>query len=924
MTASLLSTKFYVPPVRLDGVSRPRLIELITNSLKIPGSITLVSGPAGFGKTSLLSEFTNSIPSKPAWVSLDETDDDPIQFWSYFITACQIIQPEIGRSALENVKSPIPQPPDALMTSLINDLAELNQEIVLILDDFHYIQNESIHNSLIFLLEHLPAKIHLIISTRVDPPWPLARFRARNRMVEIRTSDLRFSPIEATSFLNNVMGLTLTPPEVEALEERTEGWIAGLQLAALSMKGRSDISSFIKAFTGSHIYIAEYLVEEVLKRQPEEVQSFLIRSSVLDQLNGDLCQVVTEIPNSRLILINLHRMNLFISGIDQEGQWFRFHHLFKDLLLARLRLNHSPEFISSLHHRASIWYEENESYPEAIEHSILGSDYSHLVSLIEKVALPMILQAYVRTLERWMSFIPQNLLEDNPKINLAFAWMNLLRGTFPLAMPYLSRLQIIYSKNSMNDEPSVLGEWFTLQSQLENSQGKPEASKDLANKALELLPATEIHVRSMANINLATAYQMMMNYDHAADVFKTIVSNSQTIGDFTFETLGTSGLGRMLLLQGRLHECLQVASAGIDRMEALGKVTPFGATLYGEVGQVYYNWHQLEQVKKYTSLSKQVSGKNGYSDPEVFNYITLSKIYQMEDDWKAAADYMEKATELSRLIPPALIEENIVAQQVTVNLAFGRLDEAKSILNRYGFSFDEDFDYPDRSVSKVGPHTRGLIFMSALRLLLAVSKKQNIHNLIPEGIIAATKLIDREIGAHSIPTALETLLIRSQLHSALGDESKEIGDIQQALKIAEPEGFISLFIEGGLLIARSLVKCSNMDLSEICQASFLQNILSSFPEKMIQSINVSTLLPIGTKDTKIINTSSLTEPLTRRELEVLQLIARGDSNQEIADKLVITISAVKKHSSSIFGKLAVNNRTQAVVLARQSGLINSD
>lgn len=938
MSISLLSTKLYIPPTRANAVKRPRLVEKLLVGLNQPGSFTLLSSPAGFGKTTLLSEFVAQLRQPVAWVSLDEGDNDPFRFWSYLIAACQPVREGVGESALALFR--LPQPPlvEAVPAILINDLTRMGIDLALVLDDYHAIQNETIHAALAFLLEHLPGNLHIVVSTRIDPPWPLARFRARNQLVEIRAQDLRFTAEEAASFLNRMMGLNLSSQDVAALEERTEGWIAGLQLAALSLKGRSDIPAFVRAFTGSHVYIAEYLVEEVLQRQPEEVQAFLLQTSLLDRLEAGLCEAVTGNENGQSMLVALHRTNLFVISLDDEGRWFRYHHLFADLLRALLRQTLPVDAIADLHRRAAAWYEQSDMTPEAIAHALAGEDYSHAVQLVEKVALPMILQASVSTVEGWLQGFPPGYLERKPRANMAFAWMNLLRGTFAQATPYLERLETIFSTPGVGDEdPSLLGEWLAIQSKLLNLQGKPAESRDLANRALRTLTEADAHVRSMLYVNLATAYQQMLDYDHAAEAFQMIVRDAQATGDYVVETLGTSGQVQMVLQQGRLHLAFETASEGIKRVEASGKNIPFSATLYGEVGQIYYHWHQLDQAKKYLLRSMETSGRTGYIDPELYYHVMLSRMFQMEENWDASSQEMQKAGELMQAVPPVMIREEVISQQVRVYVAFDRLSAAQAVLQTEGFSFGDTFGFPDLSQGPGEPvrpvtHPVGLLYNSALRVLLYQSRlKPDLFNL-KRGIELASRLLAGEIQCQQTPIALETLLLRSQLYAALGDGRNSLADVAKALELAEPEGFISIFVEEGAPIAEVLAILLEPNASGTIQSDgirrkpFIRQVLAAFPGKEPYPADSSQRLTAdrqAARDAVVMDESlALIEPLTSRELEVLQLIAAGDSNREIAEKLVITVSAVKKHASNILGKLGASSRTQAVARARQFGVLS--
>ena len=929
MAVSLLSTKFHIPRTRSNAVSRPRLTGKLLTAVKRSGSFVLLSGPAGFGKTTLLSEFINQLQHPVAWVSIDPADNDPISFWTYLITACQTIQREIGESALALLQTPQLLPDGVIPTLLINDLVKLKNDLVLVLDDYHEIHIPSIHADLSFLLDHLPDKLHLVVSTRVDPPWSLARFRARDQLIEIRAADLRFTTEETAAFLNQVMGLNLSAENVSALEARTEGWIASLQLAAISMKDRSDINGFIKAFTGSHVYIAEYLIEEVLNHQTEEVKTFLLQTSILERLNDGLCSAVSGLPDRPVVLKNLYQANLFVVPLDEDGQWFRYHHLFADLLKAHLRHSLPPDAIAVLHQRAAVWYEQSDMVPEAIEHALAARDYSHAAQLIGKVALPMVLQGYVRTVDGWLRSIPQEYPEHSPQLMMAFAWLHLLRGDFAGAAPYLERLTAIFATPYMsNQDPSLLGEWLALQSKLLCVQGKPAESCTLANRALQLLPAANTHVRNMVYINLATAYEQLLDYDRAAETFQMIARDARETGNFAFEILGISGQAQMFLQQGQLRLGFEVASQGIHRVEDSGRSTPFSATLYGELGQIHYQWHQLDQARSYLQRSIQASGLSGYSDPEIYNHVMLSRMYQMEGNWDASAREMGKASDLARAIPPAMIRENIISQQIRVDLAFERLSAAQMILEAEGFIFGDVFNFPDLAPGTNVTHPLGLLYNSALRVLLFLARiKDDLANL-ERGIELATLVLAGELQCRQIPIALETLLLRSQMHTALGNEPDSLADVAKALELAEPEGFISIFVEEGSPIADSLTDLVSRNLPGMVQPDYVQKILAAFPATQpVHAVHGEPPAPnsrAGMDVIKVDESLVPIEPLTPRELEVLHLIAAGDSNQTIADKLFITLSAVKKHTGNIFNKLNVSSRTQAVVRARLLGLIFMD
>ncbi len=478
---------------------------------------------------------------------------------------------------------------------------------------------------------------------------------------------------------------------------------------------------------------------------------------------------------------------------------------FNDLLRSRLQREISKTDIAVLQQHAAFWYEKAGMITEAIEYFNKAGNYQHVVHLVEEVAFFMILQGQVRSVESWLQAIPQNYIEKSPKINMAFAWMNLLRGTPEHAAQYIEHLRKIFSSNNeIQLEPSFKGEWLALQAKLLILQGKPSESRDVANQALIILPETDFLVRSMVNINLATAYEQMLEYDRAAEIFQMIAQNARITGDYTFEIIGTSGHARMELVQGKLHKTYEIASQGISRVETSGKKTPFCATYYGELSQVYYQWHQFDQSRSYSLKSMQMSGKSGFSDPEIYHNLLLSKIYLMEGDLPAAAMEMKKAIDLAGRIPPAMIRENVIHQQVNIYLASDNLEEAKERFKQEGFLFGKSLSFPDLQPNSYSAQTYGMLYLSALRVYLFDALKNNDLAKLKHGVTLAEIVLAGELHCHHNLAALEVLLIRSQMYDALGDESNYLADILKALELGEPEVFISIFIEQGKPIEKGL------------------------------------------------------------------------------------------------------------------------
>ncbi|HEX7568553.1 MAG TPA: AAA family ATPase, partial [Anaerolineaceae bacterium] len=524
MSVSLLSTKLYILPARLNAIARSRLTEKLLTSLNQPGSFVLLSGPAGFGKTTLLSEFVAGLRWPVAWVSLDEGDNDPIRFWTYLITACQSILEDVGKSALELFSTPQPLPEDTVPTILINDLAMQNRSVVLVLDDYHEIKNSSIHASLLFLLEHLPHNLHIIVSTRTDPPWPLARFRARNQLVEVRAQDMRFTTEEAASFLNQLMGLNLSTANVAALEERTEGWVAGLQLAALSMKGHSDIASFVTAFTGSHVYIAEYLIEEVLKRQPEDVQGFLLKTSILEHLNAGLCEAVTGCEDGQSVLMALYRANLFLFPLDDEQKWYRYHRLFADLLAYRLKQTLPAKEILKLHSLASAWLAQNDLLDEAIHHALVGKDYERAILLVERVARTMMFTGRVNDLRKWLEALPEASFDAHLYLKIYRTWIDLLQGKMDLSEPALLKMEtMLRSLPPSPENNTLLKEMIVILSHWVALAGNTTRAIHLSEEALKFLPEGDQASRARVFSALAISYGSEGDVQKADTAFRECI-----------------------------------------------------------------------------------------------------------------------------------------------------------------------------------------------------------------------------------------------------------------------------------------------------------------------------------------------------------------------------------------------------------------
>jgi LuxR family maltose regulon positive regulatory protein len=692
MAAPILATKLYVPLPRQKIVTRQRLIDRLSEGTN--RRLILISAPAGFGKTTLLGQFVALLQRPTAWVSLDEGDNDPVRFWTYLIKACQMVQDGVGESALALFRMPQPLPVEAVPAILINDLTRLDRDLLLILDDYHTIQNETIQTAFVFLLEHMSGNLRIVVSTRVDPPWPLARFRARNQLIEIRAQDLRLSIEEAVEFLNRTMGLSLSAEDMAALEERTEGWVAGLQLAALSMKGRRDIAGFVKAFTGSHVYIADYLVEEVLQRQPDDMQAFLLQTSLLERLNAGLCDALTGNQNGQVVLAALHRSNLFVFPLDDEGQWFRYHHLFVDLLQARLRQALPADEIADLHRRAASWYEQNGFAIEAVNHLLAARDFEEAARLVEQNTFPLMTRGELATLLKWIDALPAELTRHRPSFLLAKAWALTFAGAAGQIEMLLQQVEAqIEREGETPAGHEILGNVTALRAFFTLMAGDDERALELAERAETLLPARSIEARwsspytlaahSVLPYTLGMAYRSRGQYEQAAEAFAREAQLFSAPEAILIWAIATIELAITRRMQGKLREADLICRRALHRIADQGAL-PFGslARLDAVLSDVLREQNFLDEA--YQRVSGAIERVQSWAMPtdRLTFYLTLMRAQEAQGNYAGARETLHLAKELKAAHPVFLDLARLVdLYEIRLALAAHDFTEAGSLMN---------------------------------------------------------------------------------------------------------------------------------------------------------------------------------------------------------------------------------------------------
>ncbi|MEJ2265655.1 MAG: LuxR C-terminal-related transcriptional regulator [Anaerolineales bacterium] len=940
---NLLATKLHRPSIPAKWVPRPHLIQRLNEGLGRDRQVTLVSAPAGFGKTTCVSEWLNTLDRWPVtWLSLDPSDDDPGRFFAYFLAALQKLGPDLGHEIEGVMRSGQLPPAEIISTTLINDILKLDGRFLLVLDDLQVIQDRFILQVLENLVTNPPQPLHLVLLTREDPPLPLARLRANNLLTEIRARDLRFASRDADRFLNEVMGLSLSQADIAALEDKTEGWIAGLQLAAIAMGSsrqssrlprsspsapdRASPSPFIANLSGSHRFILSYLTEQVLSRQPQEIQGFLLQTSILDRLNSDLCNAVTGRSDSHALLERSFNANLFLVPLDDEGQWYRYHHLFADLLRDLQDTLHKDK-TAALHQRASHWYAQAGMVSEAIQHALAGEDFAMAVNLLENHAMGMIMQGYAKTVNAWVGAIPEGWASQSPRTNLAFAWMHVLRGAYSQAVPYLERLEGTFSDSqvSAEDRRSLKAEWLVMQSLLLSREGKTTESLALAGEALEIAPQEDSRVRSLACFGLACAYQEMDDYDRVVDAYQRAIQHGRAAQNPIVEMLSTSGLARLAFEHGQLHLAFEIAAPVSARVEASGSPPPISTVVFGILGEIYCQWYQTEPARSYILRALRLSTLGGYNSGMTGCRVLLSRLSQLEGDLETAAREIQKAIDLMQAETPDYVRQEAVSQQVCLYLARGRPGAAEMALQGQGFSFREGFSFPDLPSGQRISHSIGLLYNSGLRLLLYQARAGRNLAGLSSGIDLADQLVARALRSRHIIVALGALLLRAQMRAALGDQRASREDYAKALELGEAEGFIGVFIEGEPPVAEALADLVKRNQLGTVQPGYVKGILAAFSGSGLPGAphdeQPAPDLPPASGPVALVEPETPVEPLTDRELEVLGLMAEGLKYKEIAARLFISLNTVRFHVKAIYGKLNVNNRTGAIQMARQRRIL---
>jgi LuxR family maltose regulon positive regulatory protein len=890
----LLATKLHIPQLQADIVPRPHLFERLEAGLA--RKLTLISAPTGFGKSTLVADWLAENGLRAAWLSLDQGDNDPVRFWAYLIAAIQTIYSEVGEEAWQIVDASRLRSIEPVAISLINDISQLPNDIILILDDYHVIQAEQIHTGLGYLLEHQPPNLHIVLITRVDPSISLARLRVHNQLIEIRAEDLQFSLEEATTLFNEKMGLNLKPEHIKALNTHTENWVVGLQLAALSLKGLSSYDTFIKDFTGGHQFILDYLTEEVLDTLPKSQREFLLRTSILDRFCGSLCQAVTGDPSSQQQLEEIRKRNLFLIPLDVEGRWYRYQHLFAEVLYALLERDHPGE-IGALHLKAAEWF-DSEGYPgEAVDHALQSGDYIRARELVLRHWMPVLHRGEMATVLRWLDALPENGDKVDPYIPLARCWALFLSWQNSAIGSHLEQADLAYQRLVEDgslagaQQNQVAAQLAMMRSVLARERGHHVESVAYAEEAADLIPQELLEGIGTAWNMLAAARAGAGDFDGAIEAYQRGIVLAYEEGNLVGAYGCIYGQAMYMLVQGRLKEADRLCRTAIDRAVREGhREFPAAGWLFITMARIMMERGDLDEAELNLREGLRIARPGGFNEAMRSGRYFRAHLAAARGDLESATEIFEDTTRLIQAMEEPYLTGELNWHWAVHDLDTGDLKAAREKL----LILEEK--------CAATQHANLLLWWRSLhpRLLCAEERFEEALTALDESIAQVRTV-------NSNGEMIRLLALKSVALDALGDKIPARTAIREAIGIGAAEGFIWRWLDAGPRIVPLLRDLrTDQDTPQNFQ-SYLDSLLDACKDKFGQSETP----PHGVQ-------SNL---LTPRELEIMRLIRKGYSNPEIASKLVVTLNTVKKHTSNIYGKLGVSSRTQAIARARELNLL---
>ncbi len=909
MATKILATKLYVPLPRPETISRPRLLGHLRHILN--RKLTLISAPAGFGKTTLICDWIGTCGKSVAWLSLDEGDNDPVRFISYLVAAIQTTKAGLGEGVLQMLHDSQRQPLqiEMVLTTLLNEISialdppstrgakqpQSEEGFILVLDDYHVIDSKLVDNALAFLVEHMPPQMHMVIATREDPALPLARLRVRNQLAEMRAADLRFTPAEAAEFLNRAMGLNLSTENIAALESRTEGWIAGLQLAALSMQGHAsrDAASFIKSFTGSHRFVLDYLIEEVLEQQSEKLQTFLLHTSILDRMCGSLCDAVLLDPSTsgQETLGQLERANLFIIPLDNERQWYRYHHLFSDLL--RQRLGQTRE-VSEYHLRASAWHEANNDLTEAFHHAFLANDFERAARLAEIAWQSMERNFQTLAWLGWVKKLPDAVVYSRPWLCVEIGWAYSDVGELEPSEAYLQNAeQALVGKTDHEEFKSIPGTIALIRAGNAQIDGDLAETVRYAELSVQLTPANDSLTRAQAAITLGFTRWATGDVEASLHAMQTWVDDMQKLGNHMYVLASAFVVADMQIILGRLGEAEKTLQQNIQKAEEFGH-TAEAVTAHQHLGLAMIAHERGDDTVATQRLqtAAELGQRSTLIDWSHRWNLAQARLKISDGELDSALQCLE-AAERGYIKNPIPIMQPIAAHKARIHLRQGRLDKAQAWEQARSLSVGDEASYLCEYEH-----------LTLVRIRLTEHSFEGVNDLLK-------RLLALAESQKRIESVIEIMLTKALAHQAQGDHSESLAALRHALTLTEPEGYIRVYVNEGKPM-QLLISDFQLTIANHAHPlhGYVDRILNFFPQQME-----------GTTKPKAVNPKSeVADPLSERELEVLKLLRSELSGPEIAERLIVSLNTLRTHTKNIFSKLGVNNRRAAIRRAEELDL----
>lgn len=887
----LLKTKFFIPTSYTPPIIRPRLIDTLNDGLKRP--LILVSAPAGYGKTTLVSNWLREIKIPSIWLSLDDGDNDPVCFLQYLVSAFETIAPDAKLNMSGELQGIQPNQVVGMINLFVNEISSFAQPFIFVLDDFHVIHSKTIFQLVNQLIEHMPVQMHLAILTRTDPPFPLSRFRVRNQLIDIRGDQLRFTADEIDTFLNETKSIKLSSDDLSALEVRTEGWIAGLQLAALSMQKCKDVHTFVSDFAGSHHYVMDYLVGEVLKQQPEMVSEFLLRTSILDRLCGPLCKALVDSSAERFdgqqMLESLVEKNLFTVPLDDERHWYRYHHLFTDVL--RKRLGHEfPHLLPELSRRASLWYEQNGFIAESVQQAIEAGDQDRAAQLIEQKGCLLLIGGEVATLLKWADAI-EFQSEARPWLAIQKAWALALVGDLNRVEPTLTvPEQLLLPLEPTDEVKTMRGTIAAARAYCANSRGDSQSAAKYAQEALLLLPtcsSISISIRSVVVSILGDASWIDGKFDEAIQAYTESIKIGKEANNLNMIIIANSNMADILMKQGQLHRAADIFAKTLHMaVRPDGQRSSLAAGILARMAKLSYEKNQLDEAEQHILQCLELCRIWGDPGQQAYACAILARLELARNNpEKTQAAVQEAELLISQQPHSPHWSIQVRSELARIWLAQGNLEKPSQHILKRGLTIQDEI-----------PYQRENEYVLLLRVLMSRGDYES-------AAILSNRLLQQAETTGQMGLVIETLIIQALALQGKKETDQALVILEKALTLAQPEKYQRVFLDEGEAMIRLL-----------CQAQSRQ-IGNDYAALLLSQIG-------KTSGTARPSMQILVEPLTTREIEVLKLIEGGCSNQDIAEKLFISIPTVKRHISNIYGKMGVKSRTQALALGKELNLFD--